>query len=583
MGKSSIKILGISLLVILLAPNLLIANANSVMLPEKHGDIIANNDHLNITVIYDSTNKLISTSAVRIYFYIRSAYPYVDLRGVVSEKDLYSGIINEPDIAILLFNTTVNGVVVGKDFVPWQRFGSNLAMFSDTEIILLLGNSYKLDSMKQENWHYESIEYDSIEALEIYALWETAKIIEINGDERYEKNVQKLKEIAVSYYLENAKNLFEAKLNPNLVIGERDEHIREQKLKAYLEEHPDSLRVETVKTDTSKKNVPVIQIRKFAKNPDDLWDFMPFPELSGLAGSVGDFIDNVLDFLVDAGCDYLSINMSVIEDFVNVFKEVLNFVGDPSKMGEGSLLKGFLSLLEQEFPYISNYTKYLDMFIDGFYALKGDLDSIISFFMDVIDLILPEASGSLSDIISQLRDIASEILSIGSDVMDFLMDKTSNKINAILHYVIEKVSNISLYRLLENIPGISDIENLYHSMVSLIDASIQLFTVQNVSYFVDKLFDLLTEGLDIFDFPDMADIADKLKNIVLLVISFLEKKKDSLSDLAEYFIRSFVPQEYLPDTDLGNMVSEILDMVDTAIKEGWSQINEFKNSIISII
>lgn len=571
------------MLVLLLSPSLLAADVRSREIPKSQNNAVINNVHLNITVIYDPTNELISASAIRIYFLIRSAYPYVDMRGAGSKKDLYSGILDEPDIAILLFNTTVNGVIVGRDLIPWQMFGSNLAMISDTEIILLLGNSYKLDTMKQKNWHYEPIEYDSIEALEVYALWETAKIMELEDNGCYEKSVRKLKEIAVSYYFENAKNLFEAKFNPRLVIGERDEEYREQKLKAYLDAHPESLQVETVRNDSAKKNVPIIQIRNFAKNPDDLWDYMPFPDISGLSGSIGDFIDYILDFLINAGCDFLSINISVIEDFVNVFKRVLDFVGDPSNLGEGSLLKGFLSVLGQEFPYISNYTKYLDMFIDGFYALKADLNSIVNFFTDIIDLILPEASGTLADIISQLRDIVGDILSIGSDVMNFLMDKTSNKINAILHYLIEKVVNISLYRLLENIPGISELGTIYEGLVSLIDMGFQLFTIQNITYFADKFFDLLTEGLDIFDSSDMMSIAGKLKNIVLLVVSYLEKKKDSLNDLAAYFIRSFVPQEFLSDNDLRNMIGEILDTVDTAIKEGWSQINDFKNSIENII
>ena len=574
------KLPSISILILLMMPILLAQGVRSQAFPNNSSSGISRvRDYRNITIIYDSTNEIIEMSARRILFMLRTVYPHVYLENVSSYPDMVSALMRGGDIIVLYFNTTPRTIILGKEGTPWRDIVSTLEALTGSEIILLLGNTYTLENKEKEHWHYPEIEYDTPVALEIFCLWVISKIMEKWG-ERYGEISEKIKEVAVSHYLENAKYLFEAKIKPDVVIGSVDRDYREKKLKEYLARHPSSLRV----TAAEKNKEPILHIRSFEKNPEGLWDYLPFPEVSGLSGSVGEFVDKVLEFLVNAGCDFLSINMSVIEEFVNVFRKVIDLIGDPSKLGEGSMLMEFLGLIEDEFPYISDYKKYLDMFIHGFYALKGDLDSILDFFTSVIDLILPQETGSIADIISQLKDIAKEILSIGNTIMNFLGNITKNRIDIVLHYIIEKVSNITMERLLENIPGVSSVEATLQKIYILVDLAFQLFTLGNTTYFVDKLFGFITNMLSgIFDYPDIDDIAGKIRDTVLLVVAYLEKEEVSLRDLAERFTRSFIPEDYLPDNELSSMIGELMSLVDDAIKEGKENIEGFKSQVEAII
>ena len=556
-------------------PNLSILN-NSVEAQENNTiptrDVKYN--HV-IRIFYDAYNRMLQSSADRIYFNIRYVYPNIDRIPVGDIYDLEVGLFGA-DVAILLFNTTVDYVIIGSTKENWDDFAFLLSNYNDVDFILLIGNTYKLNQYKKENWHYEEIEYDSIAAYETYAIWRVAKYFESLGPE-YSNYAYRLKENALSYCFDNINDIFESKIKPYNVLGSRDEEYRKAKIQKYLEEHPSSIKASV--GDENNPYGPVFKIKAFSKNPDG-YDYLPFPSMSGIAGSVGDFIDQVLGFLTGNGADYLTLNFSLIDQIVDKFKSVLNFIGDPSKLGEGSMLKEFLGSLIEEFPYIDEFKDYLDMFIDGFYALKGNIDSIINFLLSVIDLIFPSETG-VDDIIDQLKSITTELLSITDTVMSMFSKITDNKISIILQYVMSKISNITINEFLKNITGISDLTGLYNKLSNLFSIGMQIFTLQNISDFTQKLFTLATEILDIFDAPNIGDVMQKIQNLVNLALIFLEKKKDSLNQLLQNAITAFIDQSYI--SNLQEMVNDILDEINDAIKEAKTDINNFRTTIENII
>lgn len=538
-------------------------------------------NNYRIVILYDKYNELIRYSAYRILFVLRLSYPYVDIKGINSfygiESTINSGNYR---IAILYLNSTYDCVLIGKTKYTWGEFINTLSKvsYSDIDIILGMGNTYRLDKSKKPTWHFENYEYTTPTGVEVYAVWETARILKNLGSD-LEEFATNMEQKAIEYFVQNMEQLFHDNVAPTVKIGTVDPELSEIRKQAWLSQHPPTLEVGKSAVNASVINAPAIfGLKGVTAEADDDIDFMKIPLLSGLKGPVGDFVDKVLDFLISYASDTLSIDTSFVNDFINLFKMLSEFIGDPSKLGEGSLLKSFLSILKNEFPFLENYTKYFDLFIDGFYALKGDLSSILSFIQSAVEALFPEAGGT----IDSLKSILKTILNIGSDVMDLVGYITDNKISLILNWITTKLANLSIMSLLEEIPGISDIQKIYNNITSIIKIATDILTVDNITDFADKLFDVVVNKLKLVTDQKIIDLMTKVKNTIALILVFIEKKEDfSIKTLLEDVIKSYIDVSYI--TSLENMVKEIMDEVDKAIKEAKSDLNAFKTTIEGII
>ncbi|MGQ4892149.1 MAG: hypothetical protein ACP6IP_06635 [Candidatus Njordarchaeia archaeon] len=532
-------------------------------------------DFIKIYLIYDEDNDVIKYSASRIYLLLRSAYPFVDKYGISNLDQLKLHVMESPEIAILLFNSTLNGVKVGDEVYSWKEFSETLCINNNIQYVLLLGNTYMMSEYKKTNWHYDEYEYTGITGAEVYAVWETSHILR-TFDKIYNDSSYNMEGVAVKYYAENLNQIFLDNVQPTIVLGQKDPNIQKAKLQEYLSKHPDSMSVNIVKPE-GVDNAPLLLGWKGVVGTGNDIDFMEIPVLSALKGPVGDFVDLVLEFLVGEGSDTLTINSQFITDFVNAFNAIKDFIGDPSVEGAGSLLKSFLTLLKGEFPYIENYTKYFDLFIDGFYALKGDLNHIVNFILEAIDLLFPEGLTYLD----QLKSILQNLFSIGQDVLDQVGSITDLKMNVILNWLTSKLANVSIEKLVEDIPGVSNAMPLIKNLTSLFKIAIDLLSIGNVTLFVDKLYGFIVNDLKLISDPNVVDTMNKIKATSKLVLKFAQKDEDNIKTLLQEVILAFVDSSYI--SDIAEMVNKIIDEVDDAIKKAKTSITDFQTAIQNIL
>ena len=536
---------------------------------------LSSDTYYNVYILYDPDNKVITYSAARIYLLIRYSYPYVVLKGIQNLGDLEQALHDDPKVAILFFNTTYSSVIISDNEYSWESFGSTLSWFSDIEFVFCLGNTYRLNNFKKPTWHYDEYDYSGITSVEVYAVWETAFIFKTFGEE-YSEIASNMERVAVKYYFENLGTIFEDNIEPTIVIGGKDPEISQALIAKYLEQHPNSLHASRV--DPSGQGKPIlIGMRNVTTEANDDIDFMKIPVLSGLKGPVGDFVDKVLDFLISYASDTLTIDMSFINEFVEAFSAITELIGDPSKLGEGSLLKSFLNILKNEFPFIANYSVYFELFVDGFYALKGDLSSIIDFMTSAINLVVP----SVGEKIDEIKDILTNILSIGEEVLDMVGSITDNKISLILNWIVSKLSNLTIQRLLQEIPGIPDITPILENITSIIKLAYDMLSISNVTDFVDKLYDVLVNKLKLVTGTEIIGAMNKVKEAIKLVLTFASKYEANIGELLSSLITTFIDTSYI--SDLSGMIDEILDEIDEAIKEAKTDINQFINTILNIL
>ncbi len=209
----------------------------------------------NILILYDSKNKIIDYSAQRVYFMLRVAYPNVQRTPIISPQDMSAKLSTKPFIAIILLNSTFNGVYFGENLYSWDEFAKQLSLHYYTQLVIVMGNTYKLSSYKMDNWYFDEYEYTSLSGAEVFAVWEPARLIrEFNiGDEELADDVEA---VAIKYYVENMGNIFEENINPKVKLGVKDPEYRSRYLAEYLARNPDTMRI--VIHDNGEDNKPLL-------------------------------------------------------------------------------------------------------------------------------------------------------------------------------------------------------------------------------------------------------------------------------------------------------------------------------------
>lgn len=570
------KYLGLLILVALLVSSftgVIVRNYSIDSKSNKHSNTVSSMP--KILIIHDSYNPIIASSSNRLRFLLRTAYPYVDIRGVASASEFYDALCGDYAIYIIYFNSTPTGIKIGASKISWHDFNLLFEDNTDKEFIILTGNTYKLDN--KDTTHYVECEKHSTTALEIYAIWETAVILESHlGEDSHP--VQKLKSIAAKYYLENFDQLIDDSVAPTASVGSADQDYRAKKLREYLEKHPASLKVQINKRNPASSDIPVIAVKSYYRDPDSLIDYLPFPSVSGLAGSIGDFIDKIIDFLKSNNFDILGIPTDVVSDLIETFEKIYDFIGHPENLGDGSKILEFMRSLLPEFPYLENYTKYFDLFVNGFFALKGNLSSIINFFTTAIDIFFPEDS-TLSDIISQLKEIANTILNIPQNILDFYEGITSNKISIIASYIMKYAMNFTSQLLMKAIPSENN-ETIISALNYLLTILTDEFLLGNTTNLVDRLLDLPNK-INIFS-SDITDALNKLGKIIGLTINYLEKNtEEKLRELIEEAVSTLIPQDEI--SNLTALINDIIGTLDEIIKKGNSDPTYILNRIMDVL
>ncbi len=534
-----------------------------------------------ILILYDSNNKIIDYSAQRVYFMLRVAYPNVQKLPIVSPRDMSSKLSTKPFIAIILLNSTFEGVYFGNNMYSWEEFARELSYHYSTQLVIVTGNTYKLSEYKLDNWYFDEYEYTSLSGAEVFAVWEPARLIrEFDiGDDELADDVEA---VAIKYYVENMGNIFEENINPRIKLGVKDPEYRSRYLEEYLARHPDTMKI--VVHDNGEIQKPLLFGIKGLLPADSNGevDFFNLPRNTSLKGPVGNLVELIFSFLRIMGVETLTLSSDTVNKVVEIFKMVYDVIGDPSKLGDGSLLKEFLNLLKSEFPYIENYTKYFDLFIDGYYALKGDINSIISFITNALNMFLPDSVPYLNEMLN----ILNQMFSVGSQFLEKLESITDLKLSMVMDWVSKLLTNKTIQSFGKELMGELGVsESTYNSIVgnvsALVSLAIDLMSMKNPWDFANRLFKYLTEELEVFNNQEVIDTINKTRALISFLIAFINKDEGSIRDMLISVAKSYIESTYI--SDYVNMVSELIEAMDQAIKKARTDVMTFYNEILGII
>ena len=534
----------------------------------------------DILIFYDGSNRLLGFTATRLYFLLRSAFPNVGMRSVNSLEELETGLYECPYIALLIFNSSLDGVYIGENIYDWKEFVNVIGIFDDIEFIFAMGNTHMLESYSRTNWHYKVYDYVGLTPIEIYAAWEVAEILP-EVDSNYEGISQRLKMLTAGYFVENINKAFEDSVVPTVRLGVSNPEIHEALRQKYLAMHPNTLNIRVVSTENSVYDKPAFIVNKVdTYDADEYLDFMNIPQLSGLIGPIGDFIDKILYFLInEEDVKVIQIAKDLVESVVDIFSAIKEFIGDPSDLGASSLLRGFLNVLESEFPYISNYTKYFDLFVDGLFALRGDISSILNFVETLIPEILPSGAPHLSDLINILKNT---VFNIPDDIFSIIGSISDDKISVLINWVLSQLTNLTINKLLESVQSyISYGESLYNNITSILNLVTSLLTIRNITTFIDQLYNIFVNKLKIFQSEDAINTINKIKTTTGLILNFLEKTDVNMGNLIIDMVLSYIPSEYI--SNIESMADELLERMDQAIKDAESDIDAFISDLETIL
>ncbi len=535
-----------------------------------------------ILLVYDSTSTPISLTALHTYFVIRYTYPNVERYPVSKFEDLMGIPHYEDSIIIYILNSTVDGVIVGDDLVKWSEFALYLSSYYTSEIILAIGNTYKLDNFKEPNWHYSEYEYTGLSSLEVYTTWTTAEILEAKG---FDKNAEKLKAQSIKLMAENLNLIFEDNVNPRVRIGVKDKDRSSDALKAYLAAHPETLTISKVSRDGSDASDKPPLIHIIGLEPkDSATDFIlsNIPLFSGIKGPAGDFLNYVLDFLIKHGAQALGLDLSFIQQILNIYSQVKDLIGDPSKLGEASPLKAFLKMIVKQIPAIANYSYLVDVIVDGFFALRGGVSDIINFLFSAAETFIPSNSTTLQKILNT----AKNLLDVSTEINDVLNKITDQSMGAILKIVLTKLSNSSILALLQELfssnPTLSSkITEIYNNITTIIGIGLEFLSVENVSHFADLLYDAVVNKLHLIKDQNITSAMDKIRNLIKLAFIVAKKGDLDFQKIFKLLITNFVPEEDI--NNIEEFVNKLVVEISKAIKEAQTDLNAFASTVQNLI
>lgn len=544
-------------------------------------DVPLNSELQWINIYYDDLNPVIRYSAFMLLFMIRSAYPLVRLCGISDYEALKSEIDEESIVNILIFNATKDYVIIGNSVIEWEDFIELFAADTSRDYVILVGDAFKLKGINNDKIHFKDYDIIGIITIGLFGAWEVSEILSSLGKD-YEHFGERLKHELIKFFSENMGKVLEENINPVVYLGEVDLESKKARIQEYLRKHNNTIYLaEPVNLDGTPctEDKPILFGLKglYDFGPSSI-DFMELPIISGLTGPIGDFIDLILDFLKKEGKDIIPLDMSTINQIVETFNAVKDFLGDPSVSGAGSVLGSFLDLIKTQFPYFDNYSKYIDLAIEGLFSLRGELEHILGFITDAISLLFPETG----DQIENLKQIMNQILDVGTNFYKQIGSISEDSISLLLDWVLQKLANNTLQFLVQNLPiDVSEMENAYTKLSALVLPVFNLLTIKNLTLVTDQIIDIVQNVLGMFNTPDELEVLNKIASTMKLVINVLEKGEDTVNSLLNELISTFVPTEEISDID--GLVEDLIELLDDAIKDELSDINTYKNNIMDTL
>ena len=459
-----------------------------------------------IVIITSKNNEIITQTVEVLQLALSTAYSGgVDVLEVNSPNDVKYLVTSDYWIVIWVLQTDLHGVYLGGKYLDYKKFAS-IAQFLPQEQIFAMGNSKQLSSVLPDNPRFHLIDDKTTDVdamvVAVYTMWEVSDIFEQRGGQ-YALASKKLKSISVQVFSEQFDQLFNRLVEPQAVMGEKDEkavkdwykNATDPRWGSAMFETPDGIRMPLKEAMRLKPYDPnmyqVVPIPHGAAEQAIVLGLVP--EKSGLDGPVGGVVDFLLQVLrATSGM----IDLGLPEDLANVISnittyipKVLGLIKDPSVDNVFEL--GF-EILEKQFPDIAKYKNYTKLVVKAIEVFaSGDTSKIIDFVKEVLALILPE---DVQEIVDYGFQIFDRVVQVIQQVKD-----SDSPMTTVVEILLEELSGGLLRRFLNSTfgldPNANGVIDKINATINLIKTSISYFTKKDYYGFITEQLPVLYEAL----------------------------------------------------------------------------------------
>jgi hypothetical protein len=517
-----------------------------------------------VIVLSDPDSKLFRSASQSIVDSTHAVYINTKIHDVKNLRDL-NDVFLENDIFILVwsFNTTLKGIALSSgEIIPWIGVAKLLKTTPTINHVFNAGNSEALQaaiaSISKDALPNVFIQpaYAGIVDLQVsflFTMWTISDLfINMPGPlaetKTYHMAGDVIKELALKFFEKNANPLLESNLDPKIPIGEENATIKKQVIEEWKKKHPDQV-LNSAKFDPNEKNVPVY----FKNNAVDgiASDILlaVLPDQSGLTGPIGFVLDFLFSVMIGDGYDDIQISNETIQLIVDLFHIITDLVGGKGiDESAGTALKSLVKLLLKEFPFGEQLLPYIELTIDGLFALKGGFPTIIEFIGKIIDTLLPDLPQLVKDGIKTLLGITSSLVDSLSSGEEFLPALGRALSGNLMGMFIDKLLNETLGIPLNTATSYREkVMAVGNAIVGILSGDLDIVDVLRDN------FDTILVDVMNFIPNNHRDLAQKLGNVIGFGLSLLKMDKSKLLERAKQLLTSLLPDGInLPTTTMVN-------------------------------
>ena len=556
-----------------------------------------------VIIINDPDNTLFSSASKSLYDSIHAVYTNTRIANVRSLSAINNVLQGKKHLFILIWslNTTLQGIrFTSGEIIPWDGVATLISASPWINHVFNTGNSEALKSAisalpnAQPTNYYIQPSYAGVVDLELsflFTMWTVSNLFfNLKGmgssTRTYNLVGDTLKKMTLKFFAQNINPLAEANIAPKIPIGQEDPQIKQAMMDNFTQTHPNQV-VSVAKFDPVKENVPVYFKGNNINSANGLASDLllaVLPNKSGLTGPIGFVLDFLFHTLIGKQYDQIKISNETVTLIANLFHVITDLVGGKGiDASASSALKDLVKLLVKEFPFGEQLLPYINLVIDGLFALKGGASTIITFIGKVVNTLLPNLPPLIKDGLNTLIGVTSNLVDSLQSGEEFLPALAKSLSGNLFGLFIDKLLNETLHVPLAKVTNYrTKIMSIGQVVVDLLSGDTDVVKVLE-----DNLPNILVNVMGLL--PASAQkYATQLSAILGFGLSLLNLDQKKLEDRVKDLFTTLLPaslslvvsgETLNRTTTIAHIAGEIVEAIGNITKAGITNSQDIRDLI----